>query len=83
MLYSLAKDDSRKMGTLFKLVCHKREDGSELVVGAHGHGKGIDEMIQLVSVAMNLGATKKDFDKSVAVHPTASEEWVLMDPKLY
>jgi glutathione reductase (NADPH) len=40
-------------------------------------------MIQLVSVAFNMGATKKDFDRTVAIHPTASEEFVLMDPKLY
>lgn len=30
-----------------------------------------------------MGATKKDFDKTVAIHPTASEELVLMEPKLY
>lgn len=83
MFYSLALDDSKKMGTLFKLVCSTLANGDELVVGAHGHGKGIDEMIQLVGVAMNMGATKRDFDRTVAVHPTASEEWVLMDPKLY
>ena len=84
MFYSLALDESRKMGTLFKLVTANTPDGKqELVVGAHGHGKGIDEMMQLVSVAVNMGATKRDFDSSVAIHPTASEEWVLMDAKLY
>ena len=30
-----------------------------------------------------MGATKKDYDSTVAIHPTASEEFVLMDPKLY
>jgi len=40
-------------------------------------------MLQLVAVAMNMGATKRDFDATVAIHPTASEEYVLMDPKLY
>lgn len=40
-------------------------------------------MLQIVSVALNMGATKKDFDMSVAIHPTASEEFVLMEPKLY
>ena len=40
-------------------------------------------MIQLISIALNMGATKKDFDMTVAVHPTASEEFVLMEPKLY
>ena len=40
-------------------------------------------MMQLVSIALDMGATKKDFDRSVAIHPTASEEFVLMDAKLY
>ncbi len=40
-------------------------------------------MLQIVSIALNMGATKKDFDQTVAIHPTASEEFVLMDPKLY
>ena len=44
-------------------------------------GRGIDEMMQGVSVAINMGATKQDFDNSVAIHPTASEELVLMDTK--
>ena len=56
-------------------------DGTERVVGAHGMGRGIDEMMQGVSVAINMGATKQDFDNSVAIHPTASEELVLMDTK--
>lgn len=83
MFYSLAKDDSKKLGTLFKLVCHIQENGDEKIIGCHCIGKGVDEMIQLVSVAYNMGATKKDFDRTVAIHPTASEEFVLMEPKLY
>jgi glutathione reductase (NADPH) len=84
MFYSLAKEDSKKMSSLFKLVCHV-EPGSpdEKIVGCHCIGKSADEMIQLISISMNMGATKKDFDRTVAVHPTASEEFVLMDPKLY
>lgn len=81
MFYSLALEDKKKLSTLFKLICHVREDGSELIVGCHCIGRGADEMLQLVSVAMNMGATKKDFDNTVAIHPTASEEFVLMDPK--
>ena len=38
-------------------------------------------MMQGLSIAMNMGATKQDFDNSVAIHPTASEEWVLMETK--
>ena len=82
MFYSLAKDDKKKLSTLIKLMCHLRDDGQEQVVGCHAIGRGIDEMIQLVSVALNMGATKRDFDNTVAIHPTASEEFVLMDPKL-
>jgi glutathione reductase (NADPH) len=40
-------------------------------------------MMQSVAVAIKAGATKRDFDDTVAIHPTASEEMVLMDPKLY
>ena len=83
MYYSLAKDDHKKTGTLIKLVCLIQPDGEEKIIGCHCIGKGVDEMIQLVSIAFNMGATKKDFDRTVAIHPTASEEFVLMDPKLY
>ena len=81
MFYSLAKDDSKKLQTLMKLICLKQDDGSEKIVGCHSIGRGVDEMMQIVSVAINMGATKKDFDNTVAIHPTASEEFVLMDPK--
>ena len=81
MFYSLAKEDKKKLSTLFKLICLIREDGQELIVGCHCIGRGADEMLQLVSVALNMGATKRDFDNTVAIHPTASEEFVLMDPK--
>lgn len=83
MFYSLAKDDSKKLGTLFKVIFHVEADGTERLVGCQSIGKGIDEMIQLVSVVLNMGGTKRDFDRTVAIHPTASEEFVLMDPKLY
>jgi len=83
MFYSLALEDKKKLGTLFKLICLKQENGEEKVIGSHGIGRGIDEMIQLVAVAINMGATKRDFDRTIAIHPTASEEFVLMDPKLY
>ena len=45
MFYSLAKDDSKKMGTLFKLVCHIQDNGEEKIVGCHCIGKSSDEMI--------------------------------------
>lgn len=80
MFYSPGHDD-KKLKSIFKLICHVESDGTERIVGVFGHGKGVDEMIQGLSIAFNMGATKQDFDNSVAIHPTASEEWVLMDAK--
>jgi glutathione reductase (NADPH) len=48
------------------------------VLGCHIVGEGAGEMIQLVAVAIGMGATKEDFDRTVAVHPTMSEELVTM-----
>lgn len=58
-----------------KLVCAGPE---EKIVGLHGIGFGVDEMIQGFAVAIKMGATKKDFDNTVAIHPTGSEEFVTM-----
>lgn len=58
-----------------KLVCIGKE---EKVVGLHGIGFGVDEMIQGFAVAIKMGATKADFDNTVAIHPTGSEEFVTM-----
>ncbi len=44
-------------------------------MGIHGIGFGMDEMLQGFAVALKMGATKKDFDNTVAIHPTASEEF--------
>lgn len=41
-------------------------------------GDGSDEILQGFSVAVKMGATKKDFDRTVAIHPTSAEEVVLM-----
>ena len=49
------------------------------MVGVHTIGRGTDEMMQMVAVAMKMGATKQDLDNAVAVHPVASEELVLME----
>ena len=83
MYYSLMPADgtAHRPQSFFKLVTHFESDGTERVVGAHGMGRGIDEMMQGISVALSMGATKQDFDNSVAIHPTASEEFVLMDTK--
>ena len=50
----------------------------ERVVGCHVIGEGADEMMQGFAVAVRMGATKKDFDDTVAIHPTSSEELVTM-----
>lgn len=61
--------------TYMKLVCAGVE---EKVVGLHGIGRGMDEMLQGFAVAIKMGATKADFDSTVAIHPTAAEEFVTM-----
>ena len=58
-----------------KLVCIGAQ---EEVVGCHVIGPGADEMLQGFAVAMRMGATKKDFDDTVAIHPTSAEELVTM-----
>lgn len=86
MFYSPA-EEQHKQKSFFKIVCQitgedNGKDYSHLkVVGCHGIGKGIDEMMQGISVAITMGATKQDFDNSVAIHPTASEEFVLFEPR--
>lgn len=58
-----------------KLVCLGEE---QKIIGLHGIGFGMDEMIQGFAVAMKMGATKQDFDDTIAIHPTAAEEFVTM-----
>jgi glutathione reductase (NADPH) len=53
--------------------------GSEQhIVGLHVVGEGADEMLQGFAVAVRMGATKQDFDDTVAIHPTSAEEFVTM-----
>lgn len=59
----------------FQLVTLGKE---ERIIGLQGFGIGIDEMIQGFAVAMKMGATKADFDATVAIHPTSAEEFVTM-----
>ena len=58
-----------------KLVCAGPD---EKVVGIHGLGYGMEEILQGFGVAMKMGATKKDFDAVVAIHPTGAEEFVTL-----
>uniref|UniRef100_A0A0N5B7N7 Glutathione reductase n=1 Tax=Strongyloides papillosus TaxID=174720 RepID=A0A0N5B7N7_STREA len=64
-----------KEPTAMKLVCVGKE---EKVVGVHIVGQGADEMLQGFAVAVNMGATKAQFDNTVAIHPTSAEELVTM-----
>ncbi len=75
----------RKQSTSYKIVC---EGPQERVVGLHLVGLGSDEILQGFAVAIKMGkrkiihcdvgATKADFDSTVAIHPTAAEEIVTM-----
>ncbi|MEM7422493.1 MAG: glutathione-disulfide reductase [Pseudomonadota bacterium] len=60
---------------LMKMVVAKE---TQKVLGVHIVGHGSGEMIQLAGIAVKMGATKADFDRTVAVHPTAAEELVTM-----
>ncbi|AGT08489.1 glutathione-disulfide reductase [Paracoccus aminophilus] len=51
---------------------------TDLVLGCHIFGPDAGEMLQMVAVAMGMGATKADFDRAVAIHPTVAEELVTM-----
>ena len=66
---------TRKSHTDMKLVCVGPE---QRVIGCHVIGTGADEMLQGFAVAIRLGATKFDFDDTIAIHPTSSEELVTM-----
>ncbi|MDR0066692.1 glutathione-disulfide reductase [Acinetobacter sp. 11520] len=61
--------------TKMKLICSGKD---EKIIGIHGIGYGMDEILQGFTVALKMGATKKDFDNTVAIHPTSSEEFVTM-----
>lgn len=72
MAYSLSE---HKVDTALKLVCVGVD---EKIVGCHMIGDGVDEMLQGFAVAIKMGATKADFDNTVAIHPTSSEELVTL-----
>ncbi|MEK6220378.1 MAG: glutathione-disulfide reductase [Psychrobacter cryohalolentis] len=72
-MYSAVTQHRQK--STMKLICLGDE---EKVIGLHGIGFGVDEMIQGFAVAIKMGATKADFDNTVAIHPTGSEEFVTM-----
>ena len=65
----------RTRRTIMKLVV---DQASQRVVGAHMLGEDAPEILQGLSIAINAGATKADFDRTVGIHPTAAEEFVTM-----
>ena len=72
MYYALGEDKQR---SAMKLITTGAE---ERVIGCHVIGEGADEMLQGFAVAIRMGATKADFDDTVAIHPTSAEELVTM-----
>lgn len=69
---------SQGASTAMKLVC---AGADEQVVGIHIIGENADEMLQGFAVAVNMGATKADFDSTMAIHPSSAEELVTMTEK--
>jgi glutathione reductase (NADPH) len=65
----------RQRKTTIKLVV---DQASQRVVGAHMLGDDAAEMMQAIGVAMTTGATKRDFDRTIGIHPTSAEEWVTL-----
>ena len=72
MFYALG---DKKQRSCMKLIT---AGADEKVVGCHVFGEGADEMMQGFAVAMKMGATKADFDDTIAIHPTSAEELVTM-----
>jgi glutathione reductase (NADPH) len=72
MRYALATHGST---TAMKLVCAGE---NQQVVGIHIIGDNADEMLQGFAVAVKMGATKADFDSTMAIHPSSAEELVTM-----
>lgn len=72
LMYSLSEYKPKTYMRLITLL------PSEKILGLHVVGDGADEMLQGFAVAVKMGATKQDFDRTVAIHPSASEEFVTM-----
>jgi glutathione reductase (NADPH) len=75
MKYTLTENPERGMQ---KLIVDR---ASQRVVGAHMVGLDAPEIIQGIGIAVRMGATKKDFDRTIGIHPTAAEEFVTMREK--
>ncbi len=75
MKYTLSGRDERMM---MKLVVDQK---SQKVLGCHVLGPDAGEIVQMAAIALQMGATKADFDRTVALHPSAAEEFVTMRDK--
>ena len=63
MLYSVSTDDHERLKSVFKVICRiepsqDKDEEVERVIGVHGIGLGMDEILQGLSIAINMGATK-------------------------
>jgi glutathione reductase (NADPH) len=65
----------RARKSLMKLVV---DQATQKVVGAHMLGEDSPEIIQGIAIALVMGATKADFDRTIGLHPTAAEEFVTL-----
>lgn len=74
-MYYAMMEPEHKAPTAYKIVCAGKD---EKVVGLHILGLGSGEILQGFGVAVKMGATKADFDRCVAIHPTSAEELVTM-----
>ena len=64
-----------KTPTFMKLIC---QGENEKIIGLHMMGNECDEILQGFAVAIKMGATKADFDSTIAIHPSSAEELVTM-----
>ena len=65
----------RARKTMLKLIV---DQASQKVVGAHMLGEDAPEIMQGLAIAIVMGATKADFDRTIGIHPTAAEEFVTL-----
>jgi len=66
---------NRPRKTLMKLIV---DAGTDTILGAHMHGEDAPEILQGLAIAIQSGATKADFDRTIGIHPTAAEEFVTL-----
>ena len=73
MRHTISKREGRK--TVMKLVV---DQATQRVLGAHMLGEDAPEIMQGIGIAVVMGATKQDFDRTIGIHPTAAEEFVTL-----